>query len=103
MCAFPSIDDHLQTNALLPTFMLPRACMGIVFKFFLNYTGDPALFDKELQQRFPCCVQPREDLKNAFVFWEDFMRCVNLIAEPLGAEELSSDMRMASELMLWQQ
>merc|ERR1711941_8148 len=32
MCASPKKEDHLQSPALLPTFMLPRACMGIVFK-----------------------------------------------------------------------
>merc|ERR1712107_891089 len=36
MCASPKRDDHLQTPALLPTFMLPRACMGIVVRYFLN-------------------------------------------------------------------
>jgi len=50
-------------------------------------------------QRFPCCVQPIEDLKNAFRFWEDLRRCVEQIAEPLGAQELNEDMKMA-ELVL---
>ena len=40
MCAYPKKEDHMQTPALLPTFMLPRACMGIVFRFFLEYQGD---------------------------------------------------------------
>merc|ERR1719382_1839716 len=32
MCASPKKEDHLQTPAVLPTFMLPRACMGIVIR-----------------------------------------------------------------------
>merc|ERR1711941_66428 len=44
MCASPKKEDHLQTPAVLPTFMLPRACMGIVVRHFLEYKGDPSLF-----------------------------------------------------------
>merc|ERR1719253_2023647 len=97
MCATPKKEDHLQTPALLPTFMLPRACMGIVVRFFLEFKGDAPSFQKEILARFPCCVQPIDDLKLAFKFWEDLRRCVDAIAEPLGAEELSEDMTTASE------
>jgi len=103
MCATPHRHDHLQAPALLPTFMLPRACMGIVVRFFLNYKGDGPSFSKEILSRFPCCVQPIEDLKLAFRFWEDLKRCVDAIAEPLGAEELSEDMTTASEVLAQQQ
>jgi len=104
MCAYPKKEDHMQTPALLPTFMLPRACMGIVFRFFLEYKGnDPNTFEKELGVRFPCCVQPRDDLKNAFIFWDDLRRCVDAIAEPLGAEELSQDMKNANDVLRRQQ
>ena len=34
-----------------------------------------------------------EDLKGAFLFWEEMRRCVDIIAEPLGAEELAEDMQ----------
>merc|ERR1712147_147198 len=54
MCATPLRDDHLRAPALLPTFMLSRACMGIVAQFFLRYTGDPATFAGELPAQFPC-------------------------------------------------
>merc|ERR1719231_494532 len=57
MCASPKKEDHLSTPALLPTFMLPRACMGIVSQYFLKYNGDPAQFQKELAARYPCCIQ----------------------------------------------
>jgi len=103
MCASPRREDHTQTPALLPTFMLPRACMGIVALFFLRYAGDPAAFQKELTVRFPCCAQPREDLRGAFHFWDDLRRCVDEIAEPLGAEELSADMKTASLFLQQQQ
>jgi len=99
MCATPKKEDHLSSPALLPTFMLPRACMGIVVRYFLEFKGDSQQLHKDLMQRFPCCVQPIEDLKNAFRFWEDLRRCVEQIAEPLGAQELNEDMKMA-ELVL---
>mmetsp|Transcript_50726 Transcript_50726/g.117800 ORF Transcript_50726/g.117800 Transcript_50726/m.117800 type:complete len:761 (+) Transcript_50726:91-2373(+) len=103
MCASPKKEDHTQTPSLLPTFMLPRACMGIVCLFFLRYRGDQHSLSKELVQRFPCCVQPKEDLRTAFHFWDDLRRCVDEIAEPLGAEELAEDMKAASDLLRQQQ
>jgi hypothetical protein len=99
MSASPNRNDHLSSGALLSPFMPPRACMGIVCLFFLNYEGDPALFNKELGLRFPCCSQPRQDLKDAMVFWEDLRRCVDEIAVPLGAEELAEDMKAASSFL----
>lgn len=103
MCASPKKEDHLQTPALLPTFMLPRACMGIVTQYFLNYNGEPASFQKDLCHRFPCCIQPVADLNNAFMFWTDLKRCVDAIAGPLGADELKDDMQMANEFLMQQQ
>jgi hypothetical protein len=102
MCASPKKEDHLSTPALLPPFMLPRACMGIVVQYFLRYSGDPSQFGKELSMRYPCCLQPVEDLKTAFTFWNDLKRCVDTIAEPLGAEELSEDMTHATEILTMQ-
>jgi len=103
LCASPHKEDHLSNQALLPTFMLPRACMGIVCQFFLQYNGNPGDFTKELQDRFPCCLQAKEDLKTAMLFWEDLRRCVNEIAEPLGATELAEDMKNASMYLEQQQ
>jgi len=107
MCASPKREDFLSSPAVLPTFMLPRASMGIVVKHFLNYTVDPrsfkqdvqAQFKQEIQAKFPCCIQPLEDLKSAFAFWDDMTRCVLAIAEPLGAEELAEDMKRASTIL----
>merc|ERR1719407_221782 len=48
MCATPKRENHLETPALLPTFMLPRACMGIVVRFFLEYKGDGEGFKKDI-------------------------------------------------------
>jgi len=95
--------DPLFSDALLPTFMLPRACMGIVCQFFLWYTGRPDRFLKDLHQQFPCCLQPREDLKLAFAFWEDLRLVIDAIAEPLGVEELQKDMEIASQMLRKQQ
>jgi len=103
MCASPKKEDHMQTPAVLPTFMLPRACMGIVVRYFLEYTGTAGAFARDIQTRFPCCHQPIEDLKNAFQFWEDLRRCVDAIAQPLDAEELNEDMKQASKILYDQQ
>lgn len=103
MCSSPKKEDHLQMWAVLPTFMLPRACMGIVVRHFLEYRGEPAAFQKDVSARFPCCEQPMKDLRIAFAFWDDLRRCVDAIAEPLGAEELSEDMKSASQILYAQQ
>jgi len=103
MCASPKKKEPTQPASLLPTFMPPRACMGIVALFFLRYNGDPANFNRELASHFPCCTHPCEDLQTAFFFWEDLRRCVDEIAEPLEAEELAEDMKVASTLLQQQQ
>jgi len=92
-----SVED--DSRGVLPTFMLPRACMGIVCLFFLKYEGDAVSFPRELVQRFPCCSRPMEDLATAFLFWDDLKRCVRKIAEPLGAQELAADMEAASKVL----
>jgi hypothetical protein len=100
MCASPKKEDHLQTGGLLPTFMLPRACMGIVVDFFLRYEGDPAHFLKELQGKFPCCTHARLDLLQAFVFWEDLKRMVKHMNEnSLGIDDFEEDMEKATILL----
>lgn len=103
MCASPKKEDHLSTPAIIPTFMLPRACMGIVVRYFLQFQGPPEQFHKDVVKLFPCCAQPAEDLKIAFRFWSDLRRCVDAIAEPLDAQELSEDMRLATEFLERQQ
>merc|ERR1712083_10834 len=103
MCASPKKDDHMQMPAVLPTFMLPRACMGIVAAHFLNYNREPASFERDLERFFPCCAQPLEDLKSAIAFWNDLQRCVVCIAEPLEAQELLEDMRYATDVLVDQQ
>lgn len=99
MCGSPDGNDHMATTSLFPVFMLSRACMGIVCLYFLNYQGDPAYFHQDLRARFPCCVQANIDLKDAMVFWEDLMRCVDEITAPLGAEDLYEDMKAANVLL----
>jgi hypothetical protein len=100
MCSSPDkSNDHMNTASLFPVFMLPRACMGIVSLYFLNYQGDPPCFHRDLTARFPCCAQAKNDLKDAMVFWQDLMRCVGDIAGPLGAEDLFEDMKSANVLL----
>jgi hypothetical protein len=99
MCATPSRSNHLQTAAMLPTFMPPRASMGIAFRYFLDYKGEPSAFENSLKRAFPCCAQPKEDLLKAFDFWSELRRCVIQIAEPLGAEEFAEDMDNATVLL----
>lgn len=100
MCTSPLKEQWPSTPAELPAFMLPRACMGIVVKYFLEYKGtDGEAFKADLGKRFPCCWQPIEDMKLAFTFWQDLRRCVDKIAEDLGAEDLSEEMRKASDVL----
>jgi len=100
LCASPTSKDHLQPHALLPTFMLPRACMGIVVHFVLTYTGDPAQFQKELAIKFPCCVQPRQDLMQGIIFWEDVSRVVGQLCDAgLELETFAEDMKNATKLL----
>ena len=42
------IEREIKRAQVLPTFMLPRACMGIVVRFFLDYRGDASTFPREL-------------------------------------------------------
>jgi len=99
MCASPVGADHFSTVASFPVFMLPRACMGIVCLYFLNYDGDASYFKRDLMASFPCCAQPETDLKDAMVFWEDLMRCMDDVAELLGAEHFMQDMKAANVLL----
>mmetsp|Transcript_44893 Transcript_44893/g.104898 ORF Transcript_44893/g.104898 Transcript_44893/m.104898 type:complete len:762 (-) Transcript_44893:36-2321(-) len=99
MCATPSKEHYPNTPAELPTFMLPRACMGIVVKYFLEYNGTADQFRSDVGKRFPCCVQPIEDLRLAITFWNDLRRCVDTMTESLDVGELSEEMRRASDLL----
>jgi len=99
MCASPKKEDHLQTPAVLPTFMLPRACMGIVVRHFLEYSGEPAEFSQVTAAKFPCCIQPIEDLKCAFAFWDDLRRCATRMAEIGGSDDLADLMKVPSEIL----
>jgi len=100
LCASPSSKDHMAPHGLMPTFMLPRACMGIVADFFLNYSGSPDQLHREMQAKFPCCQAPREDLQQAMVFWEEMRRCVDQMNEQgLGIEDVAEEMNAANEVL----
>jgi hypothetical protein len=86
---------------LLPTFMLPRNCMGVVWKTVLtmkkeNMTGT---LQDELMKKFPCCADPVGDLKASLKYWDEVHRCVTAIAEPLGALEFKSCMDTANDTL----
>merc|ERR1719272_2631101 len=84
--------------------MLPRACMGIVANYFLTYSGPKQDFATELQSKFPCCEEPRADLQQAFLFWEDVRRCVDeMCTAGLDCNELAEDMKAAGTLLLSKQ
>lgn len=85
------------------SFAVPRTCMGIVCKFFLEYDGVPCDFPKQLASHFPCCEQPLADLRSAFFFWEYLRKCIVGVAELVGAEDLSGDMITANKMLLHQQ
>mmetsp|Transcript_15913 Transcript_15913/g.25330 ORF Transcript_15913/g.25330 Transcript_15913/m.25330 type:complete len:778 (-) Transcript_15913:171-2504(-) len=104
MCSTPKKEDHLETMGLLPTFMLPRACMGIVVEYFLKYKGEPQSFIRDLQSKFPCCTHARLDLMQAFIFWEDLVRCVEEMAEAgLEIDQLRADTEAAGKMLKSQQ
>jgi hypothetical protein len=103
MCSSPKKSDPAQTSAVLPTFIFPRACTGIVVLFFLSYRGDAGSFTKELRVRFPCCRDAKQDLRDAFLFWNDLRRCVDETAEPLQNQVMSDDFRTASGVLAAQQ
>jgi len=92
-------EDPVKQPSILPTFMLTRACMGIVAKHFLETSADPKMLSKEMASKFPCCVQPLADLKLAFEFWDELKRCVDTIADPLGAEDLKNEMDYADSML----
>jgi hypothetical protein len=101
LCSTPTKEDHLETLGLLPTFMLPRACTGILVNYVLHYDEKkgPEVFSRELQQRFPCCVEPKKNLMQAFIFWEDMVRTLEKFSECIDVEELIEEAKIASNLL----
>eukprot|EP00397_Hematodinium_sp_SG-2012_P009203 GEMP01009279.1.p1 GENE.GEMP01009279.1~~GEMP01009279.1.p1 ORF type:complete len:748 (+),score=144.49 GEMP01009279.1:565-2808(+) len=99
MCASPDKEDPLKQPAILPTFMLSRSCMGIVAGHFLNYRGDPKQLESDIRETFPCCLQPLQDLKVGIEFWTELKRCVDVIAEPLGATDLQEEMNIGTAIL----
>lgn len=48
MCCTTNKECPLKVPALLPAFPLPRACLGIVSKYFIDYKGTQKQFEPEL-------------------------------------------------------
>jgi hypothetical protein len=88
-------------GSVLPAFMLPRACLGIVSKFFLDYTPSGGLkqFETDLKKKFPCSADPIGDLKAGFAFWEELHRIMEAISEPLGTKDMLNEMNAANRII----
>ncbi|KAF4653850.1 hypothetical protein FOZ61_008641 [Perkinsus olseni] len=97
-------------SPVLPVFMLPRTCMGIVMKYFMEWeapqTRKPmsaaekrAAFDENLRKKFACCVDPMKNLGVALEFWAEVKRCIVDISDQLGAEEMKQDVVKADMLL----
>lgn len=90
---------HHENHSVLPTFTLPRACMGIVLKSILLSDLQANEVSNYLRKNFQACAAAREDLQLGFQFWEECLRCVEQIAGPLQAGSLQQDMRSANEYL----
>ena len=91
----PSTDE----KPLLPTFMLPRNCMGVVWKTVLTMKQESingTSLQDELLKKFPCCADPVGDLRSSMKYWDEVHRCVSMIAEPLGALDFKACMDSAN-------
>ena len=91
-------------GSVLPAFMLPRACLGIVSKFFLDYTptsggGGLKQFETDLKKKFPCTADPVGDLKAGFAFWDELHRIMEVISEPLGTTDMLNEMNAANRII----
>jgi hypothetical protein len=86
---------------LLPTFMLPRNCMGVVWKTVLTMKAETltGTLHEELTKKFPCCADPVADLRASMKYWEEVYRCVSTIAEPLGALDIKACMDSANIIL----
>ena len=84
-------------EATLPAFMLPRACLGIVVKYMLDYEGKN--FETDLRKKFPCATDPIADLKLGLGFWNELTRIVTAIAEPLGTTDMMDEIVAAGRLL----
>mmetsp|Transcript_51009 Transcript_51009/g.134396 ORF Transcript_51009/g.134396 Transcript_51009/m.134396 type:complete len:742 (+) Transcript_51009:39-2264(+) len=89
-----------KNSYVLPPFFLPRACMGIVVKFFLNHTPSARGFEADVKKQFPCCSNPVQDLHKAIRFWHEMKRCVDQMASNMPQwAEFAQDMHNASVLL----
>jgi len=96
--------EQMGENApsLLPTFSIPRTCMGVVWKHILTWPcknpSNEALRE-ELRKQFPGCVDATGSLKKALCFWKEVHRCITAIAEPLDLGDFKQYMDNATTLL----
>ncbi len=91
----PANSQAPEAPSALPAFMLPRACLGIVVKYMLEYEGKN--FEADVRKKFPCTVDPVADLKTGLAFWAELTRIVATIAEPLGTTDMLDEMTAAGK------
>jgi 5'-3' exonuclease len=89
--------DATGVESTLPAFMLPRACLGILVKYMLEYEGKN--FEADVRKKFPCAADPVGDLKVGLKFWDELTRIVTAIAEPLGTTDMMDEIVAAGKLL----
>lgn len=100
---FNPADQMGETSqSMLPTFSIPRTCMGVVWKHILTWDcknpSNEALRE-ELKKQFPGCIDPCTGLKKALSFWKEVHRCIKAIEEPLELGEFNQYMNNATMLI----
>jgi hypothetical protein len=93
----PQQSQAPEGGSSLPALMLPRACLGIVVKFMLEYEGKN--FEADVKKKFPCTVDPIADLRAGLGFWEELTRIVAAIAEPLGIADMLEEINAAGRFL----
>eukprot|EP00920_Eleutheroschizon_duboscqi_P041466 GHVT01099613.1.p1 GENE.GHVT01099613.1~~GHVT01099613.1.p1 ORF type:complete len:776 (+),score=105.72 GHVT01099613.1:1571-3898(+) len=113
-------DFFSPTTPILPSFPLPRNCMGIVLKFILEYpcshdvtlaplpqgiTFPPApqslaALDSIVRVHFPLCEDPIGDVCAAMHFWVEALRMIRMLSPQIDVGEPLADLAAATTLVV---
>jgi len=91
--------DGCGPVSVLPSFMLPRTCLGLLCKWVFRYKGDSHGFEPALRKAFPTCVDALGDLKTGLKFWKELLRAVVAMSEQVGAEDFLNQMLQADKAL----
>mmetsp|Transcript_43019 Transcript_43019/g.113106 ORF Transcript_43019/g.113106 Transcript_43019/m.113106 type:complete len:735 (+) Transcript_43019:72-2276(+) len=97
--------SSMSGSYMFPSFCPPRACMGIVMKYFLHFEPtDPqnptGQFEHHARMHFPCCVDPVGDLRVSLDFWCELKRCVDVMGQHLeGWRDFAKEMDLAGSIL----